>query len=173
MIWLLVSASLAAPTLTITGSCPGTVRIAADNGDANTQFGLVTGRANGSLTLPAATPCPGTTVPVSNNVSLRGMLDADASGEAVLLVDLASQACSAYAAAVDTSACEATDAVDMSAICADADLDGVCDGDDLCEGDDAAGDLDLDGLCDDTDVCWGLDSTGDDDADGTCNDADV
>lgn len=56
-------------SLSVTGSCPGTVTVAWDNAGAGQQ-GLVIGNNLGSTTIPGTQPCAGTVLGIAGNVML-------------------------------------------------------------------------------------------------------
>jgi hypothetical protein len=74
---------------------------------------------------------------------------------------------------VDTDADTADSGDSGEVLCADLDIDDVCDFEDPCFGNNDYPDTDDDGICEDVDDCFGDDASGDNDDDDICDDKDI
>ena len=96
------------PSLSVTGTCPGTMTLSITGATANDSVAVLYGPA-GSTTKPSGT-CAGTTVDIANP-SIGAILGTDGSGAASLTFTAPSGACGLTVQAVDIASCTPTNAV--------------------------------------------------------------
>lgn len=97
----------AAPTLTITGQCPGETTMAITDAAANAWVGLFTGDANGSHTFGGG-PCGGTTLDIGN-AQFLGKRHTDGDGNVSSTSTLTAFACGDTIQAMDLTDCSVSD----------------------------------------------------------------
>jgi hypothetical protein len=99
-----------APTLTLTGSCPGPMTADIANATPNGTVALIFGRREGQTPIPTG-PCAGTILPIADQIQLAATTRADPNGEASLTLPVPSPACGGRLIALDAPTCAVSRAV--------------------------------------------------------------
>lgn len=97
-----------APTLTVTGSCPGAMTIDVVGATPRATIGLLYARGQGSLPIPNGNPCAGTVLGLDNTARLFRTLRANGSGTVSINLNAPFGACGKWVQAIDASSCEVT-----------------------------------------------------------------
>lgn len=105
MFGLVVEPGGTAPLLSISGACPGAMRLTVRHATPGGNVGLLHAGGPGSVRIPDGNPCAGTVLGLNGSVQLHRVLRADANGAATLDFSAPRQACGRFVQAVDTSAC--------------------------------------------------------------------
>ncbi len=106
---LAAAASLAAPSLSVSGACPGPVDITIANGTPNGKAAILSADDRGSAPFPGG-PCAGDTGLSQAGLALRKVVDLDGSGSASLMPDLPGGVCGSWVQVVDVATCETSPA---------------------------------------------------------------
>ncbi len=95
-----------AVTLTMIGSCPGTMDFVVTGASPFTKAAFVYAFNTGSFVVPSGYPCTGTVLGLDGTATLYSYEDLDASGSVTLTVTVPAWACgNIYVQVVDTTAC--------------------------------------------------------------------
>lgn len=115
---ILASFAQAAPTVALTGTCPGNLDVDISGATPGASVATATANNTGSTTLPAGAPCAGTTTGLSAaGLTQRATVTADGAGNAAFSVFAPAGACGMWGQAVDLTTCQTSNTVQIPAGC--------------------------------------------------------
>ncbi len=92
-------------SLSVTGTCPGTVTVAWNNATPNTQLAIVFGQNQGSTIIPGG-PCAGTQLGLQNGVQLIRTVGSGANGNGSVNGAAGTAACGHFLQLVEVGSCD-------------------------------------------------------------------
>lgn len=100
-------------TLTVNGTCPGTVTIAWANAAPRSQQGIVYGARLGTTIIPPGSACAGTTLGIRSGVRLITVVNTGQTGNGSINGNASSGACRGYLQLVESRSCRTSNVAQL------------------------------------------------------------